>query len=132
MRTDTVSRSAMSRLLRPAATRLAISRSRTVSGSGLPASVQRGGAKPSAGGGKTVRGASCFAGGSAVAGGLIGGGGLRGGVRGQQQRTDLFELLRRGIYCVGIAVGHRGGVRGQRGRQSSAGSVGDLNEACQT
>ena len=91
--------------------------------------VQRGGAKPSAGGGKTVRGATCFAGVSAVTGGLIGDGGLRGGVRGQQQRTDLFELLCRGIYCVGIAVGHRGGVRGQRRREPSAGRVGDLNRA---
>ena len=73
-----------------------------------------------------------YAGARAITGGLIGHGGLRGGVRCREQRTDLFEVLSRSIYCVGIAVGHRGGVPGQQGRQSSAGSVGDLNEACQT
>ena len=54
------------------------------------------------------------------------------GVRGQQQGTDLFELVCCGIDCVGIAVGNRGGVSGRYGRQPSAGFVGDLNEAGQT
>ena len=129
MRTDTVSRSAMSRLLRPAATRLAISRSRAVKGSELAREFQRGGAKPSAGGGKTARGAAGFAGVSAVARGFIGDGGLRGGVRGRQQGTNLFELLCCHIYLVGIAVDHRSGVRCQRGREPSTGRVGDLNQA---
>ena len=64
--------------------------------------LQRGGAKPSAGGGKAVRGASCYASALALTGGLMGDAGLRGGVRSRQQGADLFELLCCGVYCVAL------------------------------
>ena len=131
MRTDTVSRSAISRLLSPAATRLAISRSRTVNGNGCAARSSAGVRIPphSAASRFAARGRLHAA--ATVVGALEHDRGLRGRIGRRQQRTDLLELVGRRGDPGGVAVTHRGRVRRDHRGQPATGGGRHLDEPVQ-